>query len=170
MRSPTRMLIASLCVCAVFSAPALAQSTPSVTFQQALATAQTNTSGLTLLLGRFENKGATPVWGFYFMTRDGWVLEKEISGSSGGLVLEKRIKEITDKGKVNPQVMDALMKKLLTKLPVSRYFEIAQEQNGGTPTGFELTMGNNGQLVVTVNTSAGSVQMDMTTGRILGGG
>jgi hypothetical protein len=161
------MLIASLIVCGFSSAPALAQSGPKVGFQEALTQAQVNTSGLTLLLGRLENKGG-PIWGFYFMTRDGWVLEKEISGTGGGVVLEKRIKEIKDKGKVNPQVMDALMKKLLTKLPVSRYFEIAQEENGGTPTGFELVMGGNGQLVVIVSTSSGSVQMDMTTGRILG--
>jgi hypothetical protein len=165
------MLIA-LAFCTLAAPQVRAQDPPKVNFQEALATAQANTSGLTLILGRFETKGPgkTPIWGFYFMTRDGWILEKEISGSSGGLVLEKRIKEITDKGKVDPKVVDALMKKLLTKLPVSRYFEIAQEQNGGTPTGFQLIMANNGQLVVVVSTSAGSVQMDMTTGRILGGG
>ena len=167
-----RTMLIALTVCALSSARAAAQDPPKVNFQEALAIAQTNTSGLTLVLGRFETKGPAKnqIWGFYFMTRDGWILEKEISGTSGGLVLEKRIKEITDKGKVDPKVLDALSKKLLTKLPVSRYFEIAQEQNGGTPTGIELILGNNGQLIVSVSTSGGSVQMDMTTGRILGGG
>jgi hypothetical protein len=167
-----RNLLIALAVGALCSGRAAAQDPPKVSFQEALAIAQTNTSGLTLVLGRFETKGPAKnqIWGFYFMTRDGWILEKEISGSSGGLVLEKRIKEITDKGKIDPKVLDALSKKLLTKLPISRYFEIAQEQNGGMPNGFQLLMGNNGQLVVIVSTTAGSVQMDMTTGRILGGG
>ena len=99
----------------------------------------------------------------------GWIWEKEISAISGGLVFQKKIQDIENKGKIDPKVVDLLKTKVLTKLPNQRYLEIAQDKTGGQAGEFILYV-NGKTLLVQVNgvgDNGWKVTMDMTTGQIL---
>lgn len=166
-----RVIVTAVALSALAVGTASAQrDTPALNFLQALALAQADSSGLTLIYGRIEQAGGQ--WGFYFMTPDGIIIEKEIHGKTGRLIKNKQIDEIGDRGKINPKVIEALRVRTLTKLPNARYVEIALDKNKGVALGYDLVLGDN-QLTVRViggsDYSSGNgweVSIDLPTGRV----
>jgi len=154
--------------------------------QQALTTAQANGVGLTLIYGRQEHGGS--IWGFYFMDQSGRIIEREIDGTNK-LIFTKVIDDIqvkpgtpntggsgggssqptTDAGKaskLDPNVLNTLRSKNLTKLPPYRYLEIAAEKLSNPATKYVVENGDPMKIVVS-SKGGGQVVMDMTTGKII---
>ncbi len=140
---------------------------PAVSMEQALTIAQKGGSGFTLIYGRFEAGG---LWGFYFMTAEGILIEKEVSGITGQIVKDKVVPDIKKKPKntvdPDPKVINLLQNKTLTKMPFSRLLEIAAENGVSPVNGFNLSNQGN-QLVVTISGGSGSIILDLTTGQIV---
>jgi len=80
------VLAAGICLTSV----GVAQQNP-LTMQQALAIAQNKQNGLTLIYGRSEHGGS--IWGFYFMTTSGQIIELELD-RNGKILFTKTVPQI----------------------------------------------------------------------------
>jgi hypothetical protein len=148
--APIALLVAAL----VGLAPAArADDPPEVTFEQAMATAQAQVPGGTLLRARVEGTN----FGFYFWVRPR-VVEVEISKNQN---FKKRVKQDDE---VSQDVVD-MMEKMTrgkTKLPDGRIAEIAGGTLNGTPlTGMTYAIVG-GRLVAQV----GDNLIDAQTGKV----
>lgn len=133
-------------------------------FQSGLNIAQGLADGGQLVLARREDQRAIPVFGFYFLV-DGRLIEIEISGPE--VIKNKEIKDIPDIGPVNTKLINALKVRTKTKLPNSRFVEIALDKTKGKDVvSFTLNVVQD-NIYVEVRTDGGSVTLDLTSGNLI---
>lgn len=163
----TACLAATVLTCAaVFSETSHCKPPGPLPLQKALTIAEAKTTGLTLLLSRPE----TGRWGFYFMTSDGTIIEKEIHASTGRILVDKRVTMIQNHRKLNPKVIDALRERARVKLSNNQYLRIALDKFGGLAMGFEILLKDEDRLDVQVSGEldgdSWEALMDMGTGKL----
>lgn len=158
-------LLMALAVTFLASSTCFSQDT--ISFEKALTIAQADAKA-TLIYGRAESKATGNVWGFYFLLPNEKIIEKEVS-MSGRILVSKTIDDITEKGKIDTKVVQALKDRAPAKLSNSRYLEIAKDQGKGQLNGMEVfLMGDDLQVKVSGQSPDGKfvVTMDMVTGKV----
>ncbi|MGL6073951.1 MAG: hypothetical protein ACRC8S_07305 [Fimbriiglobus sp.] len=131
-----------------------ARAEEDLTFEQALALAQTMVPDGILIRGRVEGD----VFGFYFWQRPR-VVEIEIMKNKN---LKKRVKSDEDKIADDIKNMMDRMVRGKTKLPDGRIMEIAKKSNNGmSPTAYKIEKKDD-RLVAVI----GDSEIDMQTGKV----
>ena len=164
MKPFVALTLASLAI-GCLAGDVFAQSAPTVTMDQALTIAQKGSNGFTLVYGRFETG---VIWGFYFITPEGFLIEKEVSGITGKIVKDKVVQDIKNKPKpkVDNKVVELVQGRALTKMSLSRLLEIADENGVSPPNGFDVSNQGN-QLLVTITGPNGTIVLDLVTGQVV---